>query len=251
MFPELFSIGPLTLRTYGLMVALGFLAGLGILRRALLNEGIEERHVDRLFWLAFGFGILGSRLLYALSNPFEWGDFFKLWEGGLSFTGGLLAAGGAVFFYLRKAKLPVLAVTDAFAVALPVAHAIGRLGCLAVGCCWGTPSGEFFGISFHDPRCMVPVELLGVRLHPVALYESLGLLAIAFLVKTLKRRWPGRMVGVYGLSYAILRFTLEFWRADAALEPSFLGLTFTQNLMAWICLPLGIVWIAAASPRKL
>ncbi|MBI2070978.1 MAG: prolipoprotein diacylglyceryl transferase [Elusimicrobia bacterium] len=250
MFPELVSFGPLSLKTYGLFVGIGFLAGYEILRRALSEAGQKPVHAERLLWICLVFGVLGSRILYFLTNPSDWRDFWRLWEGGLSFTGGLIMAGIGVFVYVFRRKLPVFSVTDAFAQAMPASHALGRIGCLMAGCCWGYPTDFFLGATFTNPACSLPAELLGVRLHPTQLYEAAGLGLIFVACRAMRKKIPGKLLGFYFLLYGVLRFGLEFLRADAALEPTVLGLTFAQSLVVFVLWPAGLLWLKFAAVRR-
>ncbi|MBI4668491.1 MAG: prolipoprotein diacylglyceryl transferase [Elusimicrobia bacterium] len=246
MFPELFSLGPLSLKSYGLFFGLGFLAALAVLRRELRRSKIDPSHGETMFWLALVFGLLGSRLLYFLTNPVSWSDFWRIWEGGLSFTGGLLVAYAACLVYMKIKALPYLVVSDAIALGMPLALALARLGCLMAGCCWGKWSASGWAIVFNNPKCSVPAELLGVPLHPTQLYEASGALVIFAVLNFFKDKWKNKIPGIFVIFYGLLRFSLEFLRGDASLEPSFLGMTFTQSAILFILWPLGIIWVVKA-----
>ncbi len=250
MWPILVHLGPLTLKTYGLMVALAFLVGGGILKKGFVARDLAPELADRIVWISLISAIAGSRILYILSNPVPWTEFFLIWQGGLSFLGGLLGAFAACLIYLKKKGVPWLKVADATALVLPVGHAIGRMGCLAAGCCWGRPAKSFPGITFTNPECVLPSELLGIRLHPTQLYEAAGLIVIYFIVKKLEWRFPGRLLGIYVLLYGFLRFSLEFFRADSFVEPGLGPLTFTQAVLLFGLAPPALAWIFWAKPLR-
>lgn len=246
MFPELFSLGPITLKTYGLFVALGALVTLAILKEELHPLGISASEMDNLFFILLTSAIIGSRLLYVASNDVPLKDFYKIWEGGLSFLGGVGLAAGSAVLWIKKRRLPFLSIADASALALPLGHAIGRLGCLAAACCWGLPTTSILGIKFINEKCVLPRELLGAKLHPTQLYEALGLIAIHLFLRRCKKKLTFRLFGFYLLGYGLLRFTLEFWRGDA--EPGLFTLTLAQTLAAALLVPCGLLWIKLIKP---
>jgi phosphatidylglycerol:prolipoprotein diacylglycerol transferase len=213
----------LYLPTYGIFFALAVLAGWLIWIALLRREGVSvQRAADVGFWTIIA-GLVGAKLaLYVV----EWRDYLEnpslfletLRSAGVVW-GGVLA-GIAVFAWgVRRAGLPLGRLLDSGAVAVPVSQAIGRLGCFMAGCCWGKqcalPIGVTFGSDAHA-NTGVPE---GVSLHPVQLYESAGNLLVAALTFLVYRR-PGRRPGLALLTYlglyALLRFTVEFFRGDAA-----------------------------------
>jgi phosphatidylglycerol:prolipoprotein diacylglycerol transferase len=231
MLPTLFHIGPLTLRTYGLLIAMGFIVGLAVLRRTARPLGIIGDDVERLAVLMLITGILGARLMYyavdgfrgLAQNPLS---FFKIWAGGLAFYGGVLAAGLAAIFYSRRRKIRLLSLADALVPPLFIAHAFGRIGCLAAGCCYGRPADGWPGITFTHPESLAP---LNVPLVPVQPLESLVLATFFVISYQLYRRSPhtGVVSAFYLCSYAVARFFLEYLRGDDR-GMSFLGLSPSQ-----------------------
>src|SRR5579864_9007570 len=175
MHPILFQIGPLTLRTYGALIALAFLAAIRMAKWGVRLRGIPEAFLmDLSIILVFG-GLIGARLFYVLLNfsyylehPLE---SLKVWEGGLVFYGGFLVASAAGIFYVRTKKYSVGVVADCLAPALAVGQAVGRLGCFFAGCCYGKPTSAPWAVTFKDPASLAP---LGVDLHPTQIYESIG-----------------------------------------------------------------------------
>ncbi|MBX9604376.1 MAG: prolipoprotein diacylglyceryl transferase [Bryobacteraceae bacterium] len=240
MLPRLISIGGFSIPTYGVLVALGFLAGLTIATRLARRSGIDGEKATNLGVYSALAGLLGAKLLmflfdwrYFSANP---GDIFSLstLQAAGVFQGGLLLAIAFAFWYIRRAKLPILSTLDAFAPGITLGHAIGRVGCFAAGCCTGTKCDRPWAVTFTDPNSQVPPGHLGVPLHPAQLYESALLL---FLFTALYRAWgrphqPGTIFALYLILSALIRFGVEFFRHHAQELPFGLPLSLTQ----WIAL---------------
>lgn len=230
MFPTLFHAGPITLHTYGLMVALGFLAGISVARKTFAAARLPASLVDRLAMLLLVSGLVGARVMFFAVDGFSGLardplSFFRIWEGGLVFYGGVAGGLAALVVFSRRRGIPFLLLTDAFAPALLVGHALGRVGCFAAGCCYGKTSGFWPGVTFTSPDSLAPVF---VALHPVQLYESaaLGLLFVVTMWMATHRPPVGRVTGFYLVSYSAVRFLMELLRGDdrgafiAGLSPS-------------------------------
>jgi phosphatidylglycerol:prolipoprotein diacylglycerol transferase len=248
----------LYLPTYGVFFALAVLAGWLIWITLLRREGVPvQRAADVGFWTIIA-GLVGAKLALYLV---EWRDYLAnpaliletLRSAGVVW-GGVLA-GLAVFVWgVRRAALPLGPVVDTAAVAVPVSQAIGRLGCFMAGCCWGRqcelPFAVTFGGAAHE-NTGVPE---GVPLHPVQLYESAGNLLVAFLTFLAYLR-PGRRPGlallVYLGLYSALRFTVEFFRGDAARGVHLEGLVPGGLSTGQITSLLVLVAVLALLPRFL
>lgn len=220
MHPDLFKIGPLTIHTYGVLVAAGFLLGLGLAVRQARKEGIPpEKVVDLGFYILLS-ALIGSRLFYILINASHYMknpiDMFKIWEGGLVFYGGLLLAVPTVLWYVKKNALRAWSTVDLFAPSIAIAHALGRLGCFFSGCCYGKPAeGLPWSVTFTDPESLA---IIGVPLHPTQLYESLGELINFFILITLRKykSFNGQLFLIYIILYSVLRFIVEIYRGDVS-----------------------------------
>jgi len=229
------SIGPIPIRMYGLMIGIGFLLGIMLASRRAKKEGIDpERIMDMGVYLLLA-AIIGSRLLYVLTALHEFTanplDVFAIWKGGLVFYGGLLAAVPVGIWYVRKHKLPVWKTADIMAPYIALAHAFGRLGCFFAGCCYGAPCSGPVCITFSDPHSLAP---LGVPLVPTQLMESGGEF-LTFLVLSLlwrKRKYDGQIFWLYPLFYSVLRFIIEFYRGDTIRGLYFGGLVSTSQIIA-------------------
>ncbi|MHB2016740.1 MAG: prolipoprotein diacylglyceryl transferase [Candidatus Xenobia bacterium] len=223
-----FAGTPYAISSFGFMVGLGVLVGAWInhLRRersGLSSYGLQ----DALVW-ALVVGVFGARLIYVLQNiprysasPLEILDFR---EGGITWYGALFGGILGIWLYCRKQGAKLAPVLDTFAPSLLVAHAIGRVGCLLNGCCYGKASTLPWAVWLSDAGH--PVN--AVSRHPVQIYESLmDLIALALLL-WLERRIPSRDGRVFALFvgfYGVIRFIAEFFREG---DPLALGLTLAQ-----------------------
>ena len=223
MHPILFTLGPLHFYSYGLMIALGFLAANALAARRAAAVGMDPARIQNIMLAALIAGLVGGRFAYVLlqwdlyrNNPVE---ILRLDHGGLVFFGGL--AGGLIggIWAIRRSGMPVLKTVDLLIPPLTVAHALGRVGCFLNGCCYGKLAHLPWGVWFPSEQ---------VRRYPTQLYEMLALFGIFFLLKRLERRSPppGMVLLIYGLSYGVWRFLVEFLRGDN--PPAAWGLTVFQ-----------------------
>jgi phosphatidylglycerol:prolipoprotein diacylglycerol transferase len=228
MYPVLFEIGlgrfgSFTVGTYGLFYALGFLAALRLGVACAKREGIETGRIVDLGIVALVAGFLGAKVLlyvvdfrYYLEHPFEM--VRSLRSAGV-FYGGFLGATLASVWYIRRHDLPLGRVTDLAAPSMAIGQAIGRIGCFAAGCCYGRACDLPWAVTFTDPDAFrLTGAPLGVAVHPTQIYHALAdLLILALTVVALRRRTrPGQVFWIYVLSYATLRYVVEFYRGDAA-----------------------------------
>lgn len=230
MLPVLFHIGPIPVYSFGLMVTLGFAAGLWLAYRLAKSSGLPaEGLVDAAAWILVA-SILGARLLFVLLNWHDfvgrWGEVLKTWQGGMSFHGGLAGGvlAGAIFAWRRR--LPFWAMADAVAPGLALGYAIGRIGCLLNGCCYGGPTSLPWGMVFRDAEhgTLTPPS------HPVQLYATLINLAIcAFLVYLYRRKTAtGQVLLAYLALYSLYRFAVESLRKGYTAHELAFGLTQAQ-----------------------
>jgi phosphatidylglycerol---prolipoprotein diacylglyceryl transferase len=218
MHPLLAKFGAIPIHTYGFLIAIGFLIAVGVIKRLATRSHLDEdRILDLTFWsLAVGF--LGARLLFVITR---WESFMmdpasilRVWEGGLVFFGGPLAVLPFVLWYVRQFKLPLWKTMDCLIPGLVIAHAFGRIGCLAAGCCYGKPTDMPWGIRLHSD--LVDRTLQGIPLHPTQLYEFVALLILFFglLMIFRKKAFDGQMVLTYFMAYPVIRSVVEIYRGD-------------------------------------
>jgi len=219
MYPEVFHIS--FLHTYGVLVALGFLAGLWMAGRLGLRAGLDAEHITNLGLYCALAALAGAKLMmlavdagYYWEHPDRIFSLESLQAGGV-FYGGLLGALAVAAWYLHKTRLPALVVADVFAPGIALGHGIGRLGCFAAGCCWGTKCALPWAVTFTNPAAHDLVGVpLGVPLHPAQLYESAAEFAIFGVLYWRFGRPHGRgdIISLYLMLYCAARFLVEFVR---------------------------------------
>ncbi|HSW40254.1 MAG TPA: prolipoprotein diacylglyceryl transferase [Acidobacteriota bacterium] len=223
MYPSILEIGPITIHTYGVLLALAFIAGIWLASRNAKKHGIDPDAVWSLGLVVIFAALVGTKLLmilsdfnYYIQNPREIFSLSTLRSMGV-YYGGLLLALGAAAWYLNRKRLPAWKIADCAAPGIALGQTIGRLGCFASGCCYGAPTTMPWGVTFTNPYSYENVGVpLNIPLHPAQLYESAGTLCLfAFLMWRLSRKHTsGQIILEYLGLYAILRFALEFYRDD-------------------------------------
>ncbi len=275
MFPFLVDLGTtrlpglgevrLALPTYGLALALGIVVAWLWLRALARRDGLDPERVSGAAFFGLLCGVAGGKLgLLVVEAPYYLAHPRDLFSAGFVQAAGVIWAavlGGLAGFVFgaRRYGVPVLPVLDAAAVAVPLAQAVGRLGCLAAGCCYGAPAPAALGVVYRsaeaNDRTGVP---LGVPLHAFPLYEAAldGLLLVPLLYALWRRRGraPGEVVAAYLVLYGAGRFVLEFARGDAIRGVWFGGTLSTSQLVSAAVVPLaaaGFVFLrrrAAGAP---
>jgi phosphatidylglycerol:prolipoprotein diacylglycerol transferase len=231
MFPDLFSIGPFTLHTYGLFVATGFLVGLMVTVKIGKTEGITPQQTMDIGFVMIVAAIVGSRLMYVLMNISYYVkrpmDIFKMWQGGLVFSGGIVCVVLAVLWYTRRHQLSFWKTADMWAPAMAVGQAIGRIGCFMAGCCYGKPTGSGCGVTFTDPHSLAP---LNIPLHPTQLYSSVSNFIILFILLLLhrKKKFDGQVFLWLLVLHSTARLFVERFRGDDRGMILESGMTVTQ-----------------------
>src|SRR6187401_2687134 len=213
MYPRLLELGPLTVYTYGVLLAAAYLVGLKLAMVRAKARGLDQTRVLDLGIYIIISALVGAKLLLLItdfstytSNPQE---LLSLARAGGVFYGGLIVAVVVAVWYIRRIGLPLWTTCDVFAPGIALGHVVGRLGCLFAGCCYGKPTTKPWGITFTDPFAAANVGTpLGVPLHPTQLYEAgAELLILGLLLLTEKKGKPygGRTFWSYMLLYAISR----------------------------------------------
>jgi len=250
--PVALQIGPLSIHWYGLMYLLAF-ALVWLLGRQRIRQGLmplTPRHLeDLLFYGVLGV-IVGGRVGYALF--YKLGDFLArpwellyLWQGGMSFHGGLIGVLVALWLFARKTNHAFLTVSDSLAPLIPLGLAAGRLGNFINGELWGRPADLPWAMVF-------PQAGDGIARHPSQLYE-MGLEGfVLFLMLWWFSRRPrpmGQVSALFLVGYGVLRFLVEYTR-----EPDrFLGvLAGGMSMGQWLSLPMILmgVWMATRTLKR-
>ncbi len=234
--PTILHLGPLEIRWYGLMYVFAFFVTYYYVRGAIRQGKLKltENELDSLLGWMVVCMILGARLFYAIFyNPTYFMDapwkILFVWEGGLSFHGGLVGVAFAAWWYgTRKKGIPFLHLADLFCVPIALGNAFGRIGNFI--------NGELYGVATNLPWGVVFPGAEGAR-HPTQIYEALYNVVIFGILYSLRNKeWKdGTLFGVYLMLYGIFRFGVEFIKD----LPSYGPLTMGQ----WLTLPVFLIGI--------
>ena len=234
------NIFGLKIPSYGLMMAIAFIAAILIAYFRTKKAKLDPDKLMNVAIIAIVTGIAGSYLLYifvtysfkeiiaSIAN----GSFSVFMSGGLVFYGGFILAALCCLLYMWKKKMNIPQYAAVIMPTIPLAHAIGRVGCFLAGCCYGkgceTPFEMFFAVTY---KAGVPVSDVptGVPVFPVQLFEAFLniILFVILILYTRKRLKSFSVVFLYLFSYAIIRFTTELFRADE-IRGIFLGFSTSQ-----------------------
>ncbi|MGA7918696.1 MAG: prolipoprotein diacylglyceryl transferase [Candidatus Acidiferrales bacterium] len=223
MHPVLFKFGGIPIYTYGVLVAAGVLLSLWYGRRQAPRAGVDP---DKLWNMGIYFvlvALIVAKIWLVLSSwEYYWAnprDILSVatFQSGGTFYGGVVGGVLAILLYTHFQKMPLLPTLDVVAAALPIGHAIGRLGCFFAGCCYGKPTTLPWGVTFTNPTAeQLAGTPLGVHLHPTQLYEAslefLNFLLLMWLGK--RQRFVGQIFGAYLMLYGTERGIIEFFRGD-------------------------------------
>ncbi len=233
MHPHLFSIGSISIQSYGFFFALAYVTAFFLLGRAGANAGFKKQHFTDLALYCLISGVFGARLLFVISNwtyfSTAWWEIFYFWSGGLVFFGGFISATLFLLAYFRFRGIPLLRGLDICVPALAAAHGVGRLGCFFAGCCHGAACDLPWAVVISSS--LVDEALRGVPIHPTQLYEFFALMAVAWIAwkilhlqknqngapppMKLLQYTPGYVSAFYLMAYPVVRFVLEFFRGDS------------------------------------
>jgi phosphatidylglycerol:prolipoprotein diacylglycerol transferase len=222
MHPILFRVGDWPVYSYGVLLALAYLAGMQLAVMRGRRHGLDgAKLMDFGIYIIIS-ALLGAKLMliavefdYFKSQPRE---LFSLVRAGGVFYGGLIAALAVGLWLVGRYKLPAWKTADMIAPGIALGHVIGRMGCFLAGCCYGRPANLPWAVTFTDPIASANVGTpLNVPLHPTQLYDAgAELLILVFLLVTERRGRPfaGRTFWLYMLLYAISRYIVEIYRDD-------------------------------------
>ena len=248
MYPRLFELGPITVYTYGVLLAAAYLFGLKLAMVRAKARGLDANRVLDLGIYIIISALIGAKLLLLVTdfrtftaNPRE---LLTLARSGGVFYGGLILAVTVALIYIHRIGLPLWTTCDVFAPGIALGHVVGRFGCLFAGCCYGRPTTLPWGITFRDPFAAANVGTpLGTPLHPTQLYEAGAELLILIVLLVTERKgkpFPGRTFWLYMLLYAVSRFIIEFYRGD---ERGTVGIFSTSQFISIILAPLAIAML--------
>lgn len=268
MFPEIFRIGPVPLHSYGFMIAVGFLTALFFVQRDAQKAGYDPKLFADMAFVVLPLGLMGTRLAHIIMFPqfYSWSDpvgWIAVWKGGLVFQGGPPIAIAYVFYYFRKHDISFWKGADIIFPYIALGHALGRIGCLLKGCCYGAPTHLPWAIRFPsiiDPDTNLitgsPAFLDHLKrfadvtvesthshaIHPTQLYSFAVLMTVLAIMLAMRKWWHpfhGFTFPMYFVVYGIFRTWVEFYRDDN--NPSHAFNLSDQQMLSLIGVALGII----------
>ena len=262
MCPELFHIGPIPIRSFGVGLALSFLLGVIYVKKVCQRDGRSfEPMLTYAYIMIFG-GVVGARLSYvvlhwsdfshnllSIFNPFHSGQFGI---AGLNLYGGILLAIGGSFAYALYKGHHILDIFDYYAPTVGLGIGISRIGCFLNGCCFGTPTDLPWAVRFPDGS--IPYSVFGpAHIHPAQIYSSLYGFALFIILHFVlkKRQFIGQVTAILFMSEAVARFLIEYVRYyEDAMWFDFMGLRPTYNQLVALGLFLTGIIIYLTLRRK-
>ena len=254
MHPLLFHFGHIAIPTYGVLSALALLAALAVSLAAAKRRGLPGAKVWNLGLAAILTTLFASRLLFVIGHMSLYRKH-PFWVLGLvAFPsigyalGGALVGALAAALYAFAEGLPPLQTADALAPAAALAFCLNRIGAFCGGSAWGTPTQLPWGVEYRSVVAYLWYRVpLGVKLHPVQLYDSAAALGIFVLLLWMIRRGRGRdgeVAGAWLFLYGLSRFFLEFFRGDPGRQLVLHGaLTLAQVLAVGAVILGGVLWL--------
>ena len=239
MHSTLFKIFGIPIRAYGFMMVIGFALGLWRATRIAPKRGIDKDRVYDLTLIVLLSGVVGSRIVYILLNlqAESFRDFFAVWNGGLSFHGGVAFAVLAAYIYTKRMQMPFLKCADLLAPSVAIGYAFTRIGCFLNGCCYGAPTDLPWGVRFLEQGTLTPPS------HPTQIYAFFANIAIFFILTRLEKlnRAPGFIFTSYLGLYSIYRFLNEFLRKGYSAQVSIFDLTQAQVVSIVVIAVCGVI----------
>jgi len=232
------ELGPISLRAYGLMIALGVVAAVLVSQKRWVARGGDPDDISAVAMWAVPAGLVGSRVYHVFTDwRFDegWAEPFKIWEGGLGIPGGVAAGIFAALWLIRRNGWDRRNLLDAMVPSLPLAQAIGRLGNWFNQELFGSPSDLPWAVEI-DARYAARAGYPDAdTFHPTFLYESLwnlGLFGVLVWVDRSGKIRQGGLVAVYVVGYATVRIWLETVRIDPATEIGGLRVNIWMSIVA-------------------
>lgn len=218
MFPTILELGPLHVRSYGLLLAFSFVLGISWAARRARAAKLDADIIYGVAWIVVIGGVVGARLMFVLQHPGEfWSDplaVLKVWRGGLTLYGGLILASLGTILYVRRHSERPWVYTDVLAPFVALGEGITRLGCFLNGCCFGKRCELPWAVTF--PADSLPSAHLGYphAIHPTQIYQAiLGVLlflGLSWLWR--RRRFDGQVFFAFVFAEGVVRFVTDFAR---------------------------------------
>lgn len=261
MYPTILELGPITLYSYGLMIALGFITVLYFIQRDATRCGVDPNAMsDTAFWVLI-IGVVSTRLAHIILYPqfYSWSDpigWINVTKGGLVFQGAIPTAVLFCYWNLKRKGISFWVAADIVMPYVPLGQAFGRGGCFLKGCCHGSRADDLpWAVSFpqgspafyahQEHYADFPADATwSYPVHPTQLYSILLLLGMCALLILIRRRRPfvGVTLPLYFVFYGICRFIVEIFRGDGNPTQTFFGVELTsQQSFCLLMIALGAV----------
>jgi phosphatidylglycerol:prolipoprotein diacylglycerol transferase len=234
---------------YGLAVAIGVFLSCGLIARVAYRQREDVGATIATLGYSAGAGFLGSYLMFVIVEWARSGDPMQgIRNPGLVFYGAVPMVAIASYLSARAFAQPYLRLLDQSVPAIAAGHAIGRIGCLLGGCCFGAEWHGPWAVTYTNP--IAPASHPSVPRHPTPLYESFGLLVLAFVfaLVPIKRVGTGQRALMYAIAYAVLRFLVETTRGDM-IRGVFLGALSTSQLTSIALFAFAVAMLARQAMR--
>lgn len=247
MYNDILSIGPLTVRGYGLMVGIGVLVALWVGDRRAKSKGLNGDLIYGLTFTTVILGFLVAKILYIIT---EWDGFVKdpmsyVAGNGFVVFGGIIGGAVVIWAYCKWKKMDFLRYLDLMIPSIALAQGFGRIGCFLAGCCYGKETDSWFGVTFTHSQ-FAPNH---VKLFPSQLVMSAGDFVIAAILLHYAKqdRSKGKTSALYLMLYSLGRFFVEFTRDD---DRGFVGALSTSQFIGIFIFVVGAVAFFGLIPMR-
>lgn len=253
---DLFTIGKFTVHGYGLMIGLGFIAAVFVGSYLAKRRGLSDGDFTNIAIFVLVIGFLGGKILHIIV---EFKNFLAdpmsvIGSEGFVVYGGIITGIATIYVYCRIKKLDFLKYIDLFAAAVPLNQALGRVGCLLAGCCYGRPTDSRFSLVFPE-NCCAPA---GIKLLPTQPVMAVGnfvffVIITSYYLSTCPKKKdeeepaavrgyiPGIPTAMYLILYSTGRFIIEFFRDDYR---GAIGVLSTSQFIAIFTFAAGVCLLA-------
>jgi phosphatidylglycerol:prolipoprotein diacylglycerol transferase len=249
MHPILFKIGSISVKSYGLMIAIGVIAAVLLSAHRSKKLGLDPEIISDLAIYAVVGGFLGAKLLFWIveltSIIHDPSYIVETLSSGFVVYGGIMGGIGTGYIYCRKKGLDFLAHLDLIVPSIALAQGFGRIGCFEAGCCYGRETHSIIGVVFKNSSSFAPTN---ISLIPTQLFSSGGdfLIAAILLYYSSKAKAKGQVSGLYMILYGVGRFVIEIFRGDPR---GSVGMLSTSQFICIFMILIGI-YVYNLSSRK-
>lgn len=252
--PVIFSLGPLSVRWYGLMYVVGIVVGLMVAWPYARSRGIKDAQLEKIVYWSIPAGLIGARLYFDLQQPL--GQFLEnpvriiaVWEGGMAFYGAIFAVVLTIIILCRQMRISMWDFFDVAALFAIVGQFFGRFGNLINGDVIGYPTDLPWGVVYANPNSFAPSHTIAY--HPASMYEAIGNIIIFLLLWNLRKRLkPGMLFFTYLFAYSFSQFVLFFLRDNEIVA---LGLKQAQltAIAVMVIAAVALIWYRSGMKKPL